>query len=192
MEMAPKTTPIDRFLAKTVLRLIPYSVRPNHLTVFRFMTIPFIFWFLWLEMYMYGGVVFFMSAFTDALDGALARTRNQCTPWGKLYDPLADKLLVVTSGAVLIVRFLNLYIFLSVLITELLLILNAAYLKYVKKEVPHAHLTGKVKMILQSVGMVSLFIYSLSGGAAFFMFIQLVFYFAIAFGVVSLFVYKSA
>ncbi|MCK5027750.1 MAG: CDP-alcohol phosphatidyltransferase family protein [Candidatus Pacebacteria bacterium] len=182
----------DKIFATTFLRLVPRCVRPNHFTVFRFLTIPFIFWFLWFEMYVLGGVLFLLSVFTDALDGSLARTRDQCTQWGKMYDPLADKLLIVTVGAVLIVRFLDIYVFCAVLIIELLLILNAGILKFFKKKVTGAHLTGKIKMICQSLGLVALFIYAMYGSAMLLVFTYGLFYMAIFFGTISLVVYKSA
>ena len=190
--MEQHITVIDKFLAATFLKLVPQSMRPNHFTAFRFLTIPFLFWLLWFEMYIWGGALFFLSAFTDMFDGALARTRDQCTEWGKLYDPLADKLLVVTVGALLIVRFLNVYIFLAVLIIELLLILNAGILKFFKKKVTGAHLTGKIKMMCQSLGLVSLFIYAIYESAALLMFTYGLFYVAIFFGTISLVVYRSA
>ena len=38
-----------------------------------------------------------MAAFTDWLDGHLARTRDQVTPLGEILDPVADKLLIVAA-----------------------------------------------------------------------------------------------
>jgi cardiolipin synthase len=48
-------------------------------------------------MYDYALYVFVIAALTDALDGLLARLRNQKTPLGTFLDPLADKFLIVTS-----------------------------------------------------------------------------------------------
>ncbi|HKQ59703.1 MAG TPA: CDP-diacylglycerol--glycerol-3-phosphate 3-phosphatidyltransferase [Candidatus Polarisedimenticolaceae bacterium] len=42
-------------------------------------------------------VIFLIAAATDALDGYLARSRNQITDLGKLLDPIADKLLTVSA-----------------------------------------------------------------------------------------------
>jgi phosphatidylglycerophosphate synthase len=84
-------------LAKTVLRLIPRSVQPNHLTIARFWLIPFVAYFLFFGNYRIGLFVFILTALTDGIDGALARTRGQITEWGRLYDPVADKLLVATA-----------------------------------------------------------------------------------------------
>ncbi len=68
-----KITVIDRILEKTVLKLVPGFVTPNHITIFRYATIPFVAYFLWYDKILIGGLLFSFSAFTDALDGALAR-----------------------------------------------------------------------------------------------------------------------
>ena len=44
-----------------------------------------------------GAAIFGLAAFTDWLDGYLARRRRQVTAWGQLMDPLADKLLVTAA-----------------------------------------------------------------------------------------------
>src|SRR5581483_7004643 len=49
-------------------------------------------------------VVFVIAALTDLLDGYLARRRGQITKVGRLLDPVADKLLVL-SGLILLVQF---------------------------------------------------------------------------------------
>src|SRR3989304_2017811 len=97
-----RLTLTDKILATTFLRLFPRKVMPNQITVFRFFTIPFIALLFLLEEYSIGMVLFAVSAFTDALDGAMARTRREVTEWGSTYDPLADKLLIgITAFLVL-------------------------------------------------------------------------------------------
>jgi CDP-diacylglycerol---glycerol-3-phosphate 3-phosphatidyltransferase len=46
--------------------------------------------------------VFALVAFTDGLDGYIARRRQQVTTFGKLMDPLADKLLVIAALVALV------------------------------------------------------------------------------------------
>lgn len=46
--------------------------------------------------------IFLLAAFTDKLDGYIARSRNQITTFGKFLDPIADKILVLTAMLLLI------------------------------------------------------------------------------------------
>ena len=76
---------------------------PNLLTVLRILTIP---GFLILLLYGYtltALAVFVAGGITDALDGAIARLTNTKTELGAILDPLADKLLLLSSFCVLAV-----------------------------------------------------------------------------------------
>lgn len=70
---------------------------PNKLTLLRVVLVPF---FMICALYLnhYAALVLFVLAFfTDMLDGSLARKNNQVTNFGKIMDPLADKLLVTAA-----------------------------------------------------------------------------------------------
>lgn len=70
---------------------------PNKLTMGRIFAIP-VFIVIFLMDYRYAAaVVFILAALTDMLDGHIARKRNLVTNFGKLMDPLADKLLVMSA-----------------------------------------------------------------------------------------------
>ena len=74
---------------------------PNKLTVLRVLMIPaFVLLFLADTLphnYLWAFVVFAAAALTDLLDGQIARSRGLVTDFGKLMDPLADKLLVMSA-----------------------------------------------------------------------------------------------
>ena len=64
---------------------------PNILTVLRFFLIPFAIKFLIDDQYLLAIGIITLSGLTDVLDGAIARKFNFVTNFGKLVDPLADK-----------------------------------------------------------------------------------------------------
>ena len=70
---------------------------PNALTMMRLALIPVFVLLFWNGHRKWALVVFIVASLTDMLDGMLARKLNQITDFGKLFDPLADKLMVVTA-----------------------------------------------------------------------------------------------
>ena len=73
---------------------------PNKITVFRFFLVPlfaciFLLQFSWSNTTAL--IVFLVACITDFFDGYLARKNHQVTDFGKLMDPLADKLLICTA-----------------------------------------------------------------------------------------------
>lgn len=80
---------------------------PNFLTLLRIAMIP-VFIFIYLDptpiRSFFATVTFLLASLTDFLDGYLARKRGEVTKWGKLMDPIADKLLVI-SALILLVNF---------------------------------------------------------------------------------------
>ena len=78
----------------------PPASLPNLLTMVRVAAIPAIVWLLAdgsPEAGLVAFAVFFVASWTDFFDGLLARRYGLVTPLGKLLDPLADKLLVVSA-----------------------------------------------------------------------------------------------
>lgn len=75
---------------------IPLTI-PNVLTILRILLIPVIVGFLVYGYYDYALITLIVAVITDALDGTIARMANQKTEFGAYLDPLADKLLLMTS-----------------------------------------------------------------------------------------------
>ena len=184
-----KVTAIDRFIDKVFLWAFPQSVNPNHITVFRFITIPFIVYFLLVESYKIAFVLFVISAISDAIDGTIARTRNKISDWGIIFDPFADKLLIGSVGGIIIFKFLSPAIAFTIIFLEIILIASSYY-RFKGRIIP-AKTVGKIKMILQCVGVCFVFLFLLIGSSIFLIIATYILYAAIIFGLLSLFVYRS-
>ncbi len=182
---------IDRFLEKTALRLIPHRVKPNHITVFRYITIPFVIFFILFDFHVIALIIFLFAVFSDALDGAIARTRNSITEWGKIHDPIADKILIGVVGSYLVVKYLSVIIIASIIIIELIIIISALYRRNRQKKLIGALLPGKIKMALQSLALILLLFYSLTTFPLLLNFAEALLYLAIFFALISIFIYKS-
>jgi len=74
---------------------------PNTISILRIVLIPFFAAFLIYHRYDYAFITFVAAGISDALDGFLARRLMLQSELGKLLDPIADKLLVVTSFVIL-------------------------------------------------------------------------------------------
>jgi CDP-diacylglycerol---glycerol-3-phosphate 3-phosphatidyltransferase len=144
--------PHDHFMARTVLRLFPKVVTPNRITLFRVLATPVVFFIILLGFYEVGVISFLIVAFTDAIDGSMARTRNQITKFGMMFDPLADKLLIGSMVILLVFTHFNIWLGITILALEIIF-MASALITYKFKTVKMANLWGKVKMLLQVIAM---------------------------------------
>ena len=143
----------DRVVAALFLWAFPRWVRPNYLTVVRFLLIPVVLALLALHLEWWGLGVFIVATSTDFIDGAMARTRDQITVLGTYIDPIADKLLVAATLAYvghgyLVVRIMLVFIFLELILTA---IGASVMLRYRRARPANAY--GKAKMVFQSVAL---------------------------------------
>ncbi len=74
---------------------------PNLLTMFRMVLIPVFVSLLFYQRFVWALIVFLLAGVTDGLDGLFARRFDQKSQLGTILDPIADKLLLVTSFIVL-------------------------------------------------------------------------------------------
>lgn len=80
---------------------------PNLLTLSRIAVIPLIFLSVYVNcpfVNYFAGVLFIAASITDYFDGKLARDRGQVSAFGRLFDPIADKLLVASALVVFLAK----------------------------------------------------------------------------------------
>lgn len=179
----------DRILARTLLRLIPSDVRPNHLTILRILMIPFVLYYLMDENWRVVVPLFLFAAFTDVLDGSLARVRKQITMWGTTADPVADKLMIGSVVVLFVAQEINPVFAGIIIVIEILIVLTALIRQKRGREYLSANWYGKVKMFLQCVGVTALLVARWSGLDLFIPFSVGTLSIAIAFAVISLYTY---
>ncbi|MCX6717722.1 MAG: CDP-alcohol phosphatidyltransferase family protein [Candidatus Taylorbacteria bacterium] len=184
-----KVTLIDKFFKNTILWIFPEFVRPNHITIFRFISIPFIIYYLVIENYQAGLILFVISALSDAFDGAIARTRNKITDWGIVFDPVADKILIGSAGGILIFKFINPILAYTVIFLELIII-SLAYYRF-KGEIVPAKTVGKIKMVLQCFGVSFILLFLVVGNPLLIQIATGIIFLSVIFAILSLTIYRS-
>lgn len=135
---------------------------PNILTMLRIVLVPFFIWFLILDapgLQAQNGpwrwaaaFVFAVAIYTDKLDGDIARSRGLVTDFGKIADPIADKLLI---GSALVM--LSLLQELPWWVTILILVrewgITALRFFVIRYGVIPASRGGKLKTVVQTVAI---------------------------------------
>ena len=124
---------------------------PNVLTVFRILLVPVLVAAMLSEFSSdsLAAAVFIVASFTDALDGWLARRAKSESNFGKLMDPLADKLLV-TSALVSLVALDRLQAWVAmVIIAREFAVTGLRQMAVEQGHVLAAGSWGKVKTVLQ-------------------------------------------
>ncbi len=77
---------------------------PNVLTIFRMVLIPVFVSMLFYQRFVWALATFVVAGVTDGLDGLFARRFQQQSPLGRILDPIADKMMLVTAFVVLSMR----------------------------------------------------------------------------------------
>ena len=141
--------PHDKFINLVALRFLPDSITPNRVTFFRVITTPIVFLLILHGFYKIGLAAFLFVAFTDAVDGSMARIRSKITKFGMMFDPLADKFLIGSMVLLLVFQNYNFWLGVALLGIEIVIIMTALVAQKKFKTVRAANIWGKIKMILQ-------------------------------------------
>ena len=150
----------DKLIDKIFLWAIPHSIRPNIVTLIRFILVPFVYLLLRSHQFDWALILFVIAVCTDFIDGAMARTRNQITDTGKIIDPVADKLLILAVLLFIGFKFLIVKIFVAFIIFELIAVLFGSWFSFALGKPMGANVFGKIKLALQAVS-VGLFLFGL-------------------------------
>lgn len=130
----------------------------NKITLLRIFLVPIFLIFIAVKI-PYGiyiaTFIFIVASLTDKLDGYIARSRNQITRFGKIMDPLADKLLV-TSALVSLVEFHMIPAWISmIIIAREFAVTGLRSVAAAEGNVIAASSLGKAKTVSQVVAIIS-------------------------------------
>ena len=128
---------------------------PNILTIIRFLLIPFIIFSVIAGNYILAFILFTISGITDIADGFIARKYKLISNFGKLMDPLADKLTQISMLTILVINnMIPIWILVIVLLKEIAMVSGASFL-YGKDVVVYSRWYGKLATVLFYLAIVS-------------------------------------
>jgi CDP-diacylglycerol--glycerol-3-phosphate 3-phosphatidyltransferase/cardiolipin synthase len=126
---------------------------PNKLTVLRILLVP-VFIILYLTGHYYiATAVFIGASVTDTLDGKIARARGLVTNFGKIMDPLADKILVYSAFVLLVADGSIPGWMLIVILAREFLVAGLRTVAAADGLVIAADMSGKIKTVLQMIAV---------------------------------------
>lgn len=134
---------------------------PNKLTVFRMIAVPFFIAAYMLGYYPAALVIFCVASLTDALDGKIARKRGLVTNFGKIMDPLADKILVYSALCLFIESDLIKAWMLIIILAREFIVAGMRTVAASEGTVLAAGMSGKIKTVLQMVAVI-MYLFGLS------------------------------
>lgn len=125
---------------------------PNKLTIGRVIAVP-----IFIVLYMMGYfipafIVFILASLTDMLDGHIARKYNLVTNFGKIMDPLADKILVYSAFCLMVGNLVPAWMFIIILAREFV-VAGMRTVAASEGIVVAAGMSGKIKTVLQMIAV---------------------------------------
>ena len=126
---------------------------PNKLTLARVFAVPF-----FILTYMFGYflpafIIFVLASLTDMLDGKIARKHNLVTNFGKIMDPLADKILVYSAFCLMVEDGTMPAWMLIVILAREFAIAGMRTVAASEGIVIAAGMSGKIKTVLQMIAV---------------------------------------
>ncbi len=135
---------------------------PNKLTIARMIAAPVYVILYALELYIPAFIVFVAASLTDMLDGRIARERGLVTNFGKIMDPLADKILVYSAFCMFIDKGIVPGWMLIIILAREFAVSGMRTVAASEGKVIAAGMTGKIKTVLQMFAVLFLILESYS------------------------------
>ncbi len=129
---------------------------PNKITIIRVALIPLFAVVLAVNIpykNILAAFIFLMLSISDFLDGYFARKKKQVTEFGKLIDPIADKLLISTALIFLVGKGISLWMAVAIISREVIVTAIRIYMLPSRMVVPASNF-GKAKTVVQSIAIV--------------------------------------
>ena len=131
---------------------------PNKLTMLRIILVPFFVLFMTLgdsaAFKLIALVIFVVASLTDMLDGKIARKYNLVTNFGKLMDPLADKVLVMSAMICFVALKITTAWIVIVILAREFLVTSLRLIAAGEGTVIAADKWGKIKTVTQMVWII--------------------------------------
>lgn len=125
---------------------------PNKLTIARVIAVPFFILAFYFGWYILAFVIFVAASLTDMLDGKIARKHNLVTNFGKIMDPLADKVLVYSALCLMIPFYVPAWMLIVILAREFT-VAGMRTVAAAEGIVIAAGMSGKIKTVLQMLAV---------------------------------------
>ena len=122
---------------------------PNKLTIARVVAVPFFIIAYMTDLFWIALIIFVLASLTDMLDGQIARRRNLITNFGKIMDPLADKVLVYAALCLFIENQTIQAWTLVIILTREFAVAGMRAVAAAEGRVLAAGMSGKIKTVLQ-------------------------------------------
>ncbi len=125
---------------------------PNKLTLARVIAVPFFIVAYSVSFYWLAFIIFIAASITDMLDGKIARKYNMITNFGKIMDPLADKILVYSAFCLMIPNYVPAWMLIVILAREFT-VAGMRTVAAAEGIVIAAGMSGKIKTVLQMIAV---------------------------------------
>ena len=132
---------------------------PNKLTILRIILVPFFVLFMLLSgdifphRYLVALAIFGIASYTDHLDGKIARRDHLITNFGKLMDPLADKIMVMSALICFVANGMTNTVFVLLIMVREFAVTSIRLIAVEQGRVIPANNWGKAKTVSQIVAI---------------------------------------